>query len=122
VLSFAALQIKPGEVDHDVIHRFFDVASGMGLEFKSLEPYGTFALGDIRLLRFRTDCAALQKLIPFFQDEQRAYVCPGPSGYRFLTQTTEGKAPITVMQAGKLPGHKRRYHGTLNKFWKRQFG
>jgi phytoene/squalene synthetase len=93
----------------------------MGLDFKSLELYGTFTLGNLKLLRFRTDCAALHRLIPFFQDEERVYVCPGPMGYRLVTQTTEGKAPITVMQSAKLPGYKRTYHGTLHKFWQRQF-
>lgn len=119
--SFSALEIKSGEVDHDVVRKFFEVASGMGLDFKSLEVYGTFTLGNLKLLRFKTDCASLQKLIPFFQDEARAYICPGPTGYRLLTQTTEGQASITVMQSAKLPGYKRLYHGTRNKFWQRQF-
>ena len=119
--SFVAIEIKQGETDHDVLGRFFEVASGMGLEFKTLEPYGSFTLGQTRLLRFRTDCPALHRLISFFQDESRAYVCPGGTGYRYITQTTEGKAPITVMQGSKLPGYKRRYRGTSDKFWKRQF-
>jgi len=121
VISFAALEIKQGESDHDVICRFFEVAEGMGLEFKALEPYGIFTLGQTRLLRFKTDCSALQRLIPFFQDENRAYACPGTSGYRYVTQTTEGQAPITLMQGQKLPGNTRRYRGTTDSYWKRQF-
>ena len=120
-MAFAALQIRPGEDNHAVIQRFFEVASGMGLGFKLLEPFGTFTLGQTSLLRFRTDCADLDSLIPFFQDENRAFIIPGKSGYRFITQTTEGKAPIATMQNSKMPGYHRKYHGTANKFWDRQF-
>lgn len=93
----------------------------MGLAFRLLEPFGTFTLGSMRLLRFRTDCVALHTLIPFFQDEDRSYIIPGSTGYRLITQTTEGKAPITVMQGSKLPGYTRKYQGTTHKHWERQF-
>ena len=93
----------------------------MGLEFKALEPYGTFTLGVTPLLRFTTDCDDMEKLISFFQDEQRSFIIPGQGGYRYITQTTEGKASITTMQNSKMPGYQRRYHGTASKFWERQF-
>lgn len=93
----------------------------MGLTFRLLEPYGGFTLGAMKLLRFKTDCVALHNLIPFFQDEARAYIIPGSTGYRCITQTTEGKAPITVMQGSKLPGYQRKYQGTAHQHWKRQF-
>ena len=121
MLSFAALQVKPGESDQEVVKRFFEVAAGLGLEFKNLEPYGVFTLGIVKLFRFQTDCPALHKLVPVFQEENRAFVLPGVLGYRYVTLAVEGKAPVTVMQGSKLPGYSRKYYGTSNKFWERQF-
>lgn len=117
---FVALQAKVGESDHDVVGRFFSVASGMGLRFEYLEPYGSITIGSTKLLRFRTDCPEVERLISFFQDEQRAYVIPGGTGYRYITQTTEGQAPIMAMQESRT-GYKRKYRGTSDRFWTRQF-
>lgn len=118
---FAAVEIKTGERDTHGIERFFAHANGIGLKFEFLEPYGLLSIGTMTFLRFKTDCPRLDALIPFFQDEGRAVILPGKAGYRMITQTTEGAIPIVNVQASKLPGYNRRWRGTSNKFWQRQF-
>jgi hypothetical protein len=118
---FAALEIKPGESDHAVIQVFFRHAEGMGLEFKTLEPYGRITVGSKPFLRFATDCPDMVTLKTFLQDENRSFVIPTDRGYVLYSQTDEGKVPVTTMQAIKLSGYQRKYRGTLDKFWKRQF-
>jgi len=118
---FVAVEIKAGEHPNDGIARFFTHASGIGLKFDFLEPYGPLSIGSTTFLRFKTDCPRLDALIPFFQEEGRAIVIPGKHGYRMITQTTEGTIPIVSVQAARLPGYNRRWRGTSNKFWMRQF-
>lgn len=121
MICFAAVEIKAGEKDIHGIERFFRHASGMGLKFSFLEPYGPLSLGTLLLLRFKTDCPRLEALVPFFQEEARAIIIPGKTGYRLITQTTEGAVPIVSVQAVRLPGYSRRWRGTSDKFWARQF-
>lgn len=118
---FAAVEIKAGERDVHGIEKFFSYASGIGLLFDFLEPYGPLSIGTTAFLRFKTDCPRLDALIPFFQDEARAVILPGGAGYRMITQTTEGVIPIVSVQSAKAPGYNRRWRGTTNKFWMRQF-
>lgn len=118
---FAAVEIKAGEQDVHGIGRFFAHANGIGLKFEFLEPYGPLSIGTTSFVRFKTDCPRLDALIPFFQEEARAIIIPGKAGYRMITQTTEGAIPIVSVQAAKLPGYNRRWRGTANKFWTRQF-
>jgi hypothetical protein len=118
---FAAVEVKAGEHDVHSIARFFAHASGIGLKFDFLEPYGPLSIGTTIFVRFKTECPRLDELIPFFQDEARAIIIPGKAGYRMITQTTEGAIPIVSVQAAKLPGYNRRWRGTANKFWTRQF-
>jgi hypothetical protein len=120
-VKFAAVEIKAGEKDTDAIRVFFGHATGIGLKFNSLEPYGRLSIGSTTFLRFSTDCPRLEELIPFFQEEARALVLPGRSGYRMITQTTEGAIPIVCVQAARTPGYNRRWRGTANPFWQRQF-
>lgn len=120
-MRFAAVEIKPGENETRAIQAFFQHASGIGLQFDFLEPYGPLSIGSIAFLRFKTDCPDLDALIPFFQEEARALILPGASRYRMVTQTTEGAIPIVHVQAAKLPGYNRRWRGTRNRFWARQF-
>lgn len=119
--SFAAVEIKAGESEIRGIQAFFRHAEGIALKFDSLEPYGPLSIGSTTFLRFKTDCRDLDKLVPFFQEEGRAIILPGKSGYRMITQTTEGPIPIVHVQAARLPGYNRRWRGTSNKFWARQF-
>lgn len=118
---FAAIEVRPGESDHAALSVFFRHADGLGLKFKSLEPYGRITLGALTFLRFQIECQGMGDLVPFFQEENRSIILPKESGYALYTQTTEGKASIVTMQARKLPSYQRRYRGTLDKFWKRQF-
>ena len=120
-MSFAAVQIKTGEQDLDAVRAFFRHAEGMGLKFHHLEPVGRLDIGSTTFLRFTTDCVGLEALIPLFQDEGRALILAGKSGYRMVTQTTEGPIPISCMQSTRLPGYNRRWRGTANRFWQRQF-
>jgi hypothetical protein len=120
-MSFAAVEIKVGEKDTDAIRIFFRHAGGMGLRFDFLEPYGRLSIGSTTFLRFSTDCLRLDELIPFFQEEARAIILPGKAGYRMITQTTEGPIPIVNVQSARTPGYNRRWRGTSNKFWERQF-
>lgn len=119
--SFAAVEIRAGEQEVQGIRAFFFHADGIGLKFDSLEPFGPLSIGSMVFLRFKTDCQGLDRLVPFFQDEPRAIVLPGKSGYRVVTQTTEGPIAIACMQTSRLPGYNRLWRGTSNKFWKRQF-
>lgn len=118
---FAAVEIKFGEREIRAIEAFFTHASGIGLKFDFLEPYGPLSIGTTMFLRFKTDCPQLEALVPFFQEEARALILPGKVGYRMVTQTTEGAIPIVNVQSAKLPGYNRRWRGTANKFWLRQF-
>lgn len=120
-MFFAAIEVRPGEADHAALSVFFKHAEGMGLGFKFLEPYGRFTLGALTFLRFRTDCPDMASMLPFFQEENRSLIIPKEKGYAVFTQTTEGKVSIVTMQQKKAPGYQRRYRGTLDKFWKRQF-
>jgi hypothetical protein len=119
--SFAAVEIRAGEHENQSIRAFFTHAEGIGLKFDALEPYGPLSIGSTMFLRFTTDCRDLDKLVPFFQEEPRALILPGKAGYRMITQTTEGPIPIVCVQAARLPGYNRRWRGTSNKFWARQF-
>lgn len=119
-MSFVAVEIKAGEKETDAIHVFFQRAAGIGLVFHFLEPYGRLTIGSTTFLRFRTDCP-VDQLVPFFQEESRSLILPGKAGYRMVTQTTEGPIPITCVQAVRTPGYSRRWRGTSNKFWQRQF-
>lgn len=121
MICFAAVELKAGERDVDGIRAFFKHADGIGLKFEFLEPYGPLTIGSTPFLRFKTDCPRLEAILPFFQEEARALVLPGRAGYRMVTQTTEGPIPIVNVQASKLPGYNRRWRGTSNKFWFRQF-
>jgi hypothetical protein len=120
-MRFAAVEIKSGEHEVQGISRFFSHANGIGLKFEFLEPYGPLSIGTTSFVRFKTDCPDLEALVPFFQDESRAIIIPGKAGYRMITQTTEGSIPIVSVQAAKLPGYNRRWRGTANRFWMRQF-
>lgn len=120
-MFFAAIEVRSGETDHAALSVFFRHAEGMGLGFKSLEPYGRFTLGSLTFLRFKTDCPTMATLVPFLQEENRSIIIPKDKGYALHTQTTEGKASIVTMQGKKSPGYQRHYRGTLDKFWKRQF-
>lgn len=120
-IKFSAIELKPNESAHDGITVFFKYASGLGLQFSFLEPYGTLTIGSVKLLRFKTDCPDLSSLLSFFQEENRSFAFPDNTGYALHTQTTKGVVPITAMQASKLPGFQRKYRGTSNKFWERQF-
>ncbi len=119
--KFAALEMKSGETPHDTIEAFYKYAEGMGLAFKYLLPYGQMTIGSIKLLRFQTDCPSLETLVPFMQEDNRSCVVPNTTGYAVHTQTTVGVVPVTKMQSAKLPGYNRKYRGTSDKFWKRQF-
>lgn len=119
--KFAAIELKGHEDAHAGIQAFFEKAEGLGLAFKFLEPYGTVIVGRIKLLRFQTDCSDLELMLPFFQEDNRSFVFPTKTGYSLHTQTTQGLVPVTTMQATKLTGYQRRYRGTADKFWKRQF-
>lgn len=119
--KFAAIELKSGETEHQGIRFFFRTAESFGLKFKFLEPYGPFTLGSLRLLRFKTDCGDLETLVVPFQEENRSLVLPGKGGYVLHTQVTKGTVAISTMQAERLPGYKRRYRGTSDKFWLRQF-
>jgi len=118
---FAAIEIKQGEGDHDAIKVFFSHADSLGLKFKLLEPYSRMTVGLSNFLRFKTDCTGMEALIPFLQEENRSVILPANDGYQLHTQTTKGKVPLTTMQSSKLPNFQRKYRGTLDKFWKRQF-
>lgn len=120
-MNFAAIEILRGEVEKEAIEAFFLRADSLGLKFKSLEPFGTLTIGSSKFLRFRTDCLQLDTLIPLFQEENRSFVLPGGTGYRLVTQTTEGRVSITQLQTTKLPGYNRKWRGTADKFWERQF-
>jgi len=119
--KFIAIELKGNETPHDVVADFFVKASGLGLKFKSLEPYGTVEVGSRKLLRLKTDCTDLKTMLPFFQEDERSYVFPTNTGYVLHTQTAKGVLATTTMQAAKLPGYQRCYRGTAIKFWERQF-
>jgi len=121
VSRFSAVEVRVGEHENQAIRAFFDHANGMGLKFEFLEPYGPAVIGATKFLRFRTDCPSLEILLPLFQDEPRAIIIPGATGYRMVTQTTAGSVPIFAVQAARLPGYNRRWRGTVFKFWERQF-
>lgn len=118
---FAAVEIRVGEHETQAIRAFFTHADGMGLKFEFFEPYGPVTIGTSKFLRFKTDCPEIDRLLPLFQDEPRSIIVPGATGYRMVTQTTTGSVAIFVVQASKLPGYNRRWRGTSNKFWQRQF-
>lgn len=118
---FAAVEIKLGEHETRAIEAFFGYAHESGLKFHFLEPYGPLSVGTTSFLRFKTDCSNLDSLIPFFRTDARALILPGGSGYRLITQAAEGAIPIVRVQSAKLPGYNRRWRGTSNQFWARQF-
>lgn len=120
-MVFAAVEVRTGEKETDAIHAFFQLAAGLGLRFDFLEPYGRITVGSMTLLRFATDCTRLDDLVYGFQEQGRALILPGKAGYRVVTQTTEGVIPIARVQSAKTPGYNRRWRGTSNKFWQRQF-
>lgn len=120
-LKFIAVELKQGEKEIQALASFYKHASGIGLQFYTVEPFGLIEVGSTVLLRFQTDCETPEALVPFFQEEQRAFVYPGGKGYKMSTQTTEGTVTVTTMQSSRLPGYNRRWRGTIDKFWKRQF-
>jgi hypothetical protein len=118
---FAAVEIKAGEREVHGIQTFFKYANAIGLKFDFLEPYGPLSVGATTFVRFKTDCPRLEALLPFFQEEARALILPSQAGYLLVSKTTEGAIPIVNVQAARLPGYNRRWRGTANKFWTRQF-
>lgn len=120
-MTFAAVEIRTGENDTDAVRVFFQHAAGLGLKFDFLEPYGRLTVGSMTFLRFSTDCTGLDDLVYSFQEQARALILPGKAGYRVVTQTTEGVIPIVRVQAARTPGYNRKWRGTSNKFWQRQF-
>lgn len=121
MVQFIALEVKDEEKDIQVLHRFYEVAHEAGREFRFVEPYGTFSLGKTKFLRFKTDCTGVPALLDAFTSEPRSVILPGPGGYKLVSAKTSGKVAIMPMQAARLPGYNRRYRGTTDAFWARQF-
>lgn len=119
--GFAAVEVKAGERDAQAIERFCVHANDIGLKFEFLVPYGPLTIGSTTFIRFETDCPRLEALIQPFLDEPRALIVPGKAGYRMISRASEGTVPIARMQATRLPGYTRRWRGTANRFWTRQF-
>lgn len=120
-MRFAAIELKAQEDIHAGVEIFFRLASGLGLVFTSLEPFGTTKVGSMTFLRFRTDCPNLDLLVPSLQGENRGVILPAQTGYVLYTQTTKGTVAVITMQSTKPPGLHRKYRGTASKFWERQF-
>lgn len=117
-LSFYAIQLLPGENDHQALKGLMYLAAECGESFAGLEVFGTFKIQRNVFVRFRSDLD-VGKLGQKLLDGGRGVI--RGDGAVLFPGGKHGIYSMTAMCATKQVGEHRTYRGTKDKFWKRQF-
>jgi hypothetical protein len=121
-MKFAAIEVKPGEMVEGAIAKLMHLAKGKGLLFSGLEQFDTFKINQTRFVRFRSDLDVEKLREALLAD--RGVILPHATDIRYevtLCGGIKGTYSASAMHATpRLTEHKK-YRGTGNKFWERQF-
>ena len=121
--KFAAIGVKVGETVHQAIGSLMHLSKAQGLLFSGLEVYDTFRINKTLFVRFRSDLD-----VPRIKDallrDGRAVILPSAVDIRYEVSIPGGVAgnySATAMHAIARVMEHRKYRGTGDKFWERQF-
>jgi hypothetical protein len=121
-MKFAAIEVRPGETVQEAIGKLMHLAKDQGFLFNSLEQFDTFKVNKTRFVRFRSDLD-VEKLREALLAE-RGVILPHEKEIRYevsLSDGAKGTYSASAMHATpRLTEHKK-YRGTRDKFWARQF-
>lgn len=121
-MKFAAIEVKPGEMVEDAIGKLMHLAKDKGILFNALEQFDTFKINQTRFVRFRSDLD-VEKLREALLAE-RGVILPHAKDIRYevsLSGGLKGTYSASSMHATpRLTEHKK-YRGTRDRFWDRQF-
>lgn len=118
-MTFAAVELKEGEVPHKAVRYLMETANAGGHKFMSLELLGILSLGRMRFIRFRFESKQLTEALKgldrgVIHQEGKGFVLAFP-------QTEPKKVDVVTMTLSGDPGIKRMYRGPAARFWERQF-
>jgi len=119
---FAAIEVKPGETPHQAIGFLMRLAHSQALLFVSLEVFETFKIHKTAFVRFRSDLD-ISKLKADLLRGERGLILRRQGEVRFevALPTATGNYSASSMHATSKPTDRRKYRGTQDKFWERQF-
>ncbi len=119
-VTFAAVELRDGEVPHKAVQYIMETANAQGRLFKSLELLGVLTLGRMRFIRFRFESKALSETLTTLD---RGVVQQQGANYMLTFPNTEPRKVdiVTMTTLSGDPGIKRIYRGPGAQFWKRQF-
>ena len=112
------MMILPGETAHQALGRLMRLADEGGYKFTDLELYQIFSINRNKFVRLRTDLE-LRKLHARLLEEGRGIILP--TGDVSLPNGQKGKYSLSLMHATPSLSDWRKYRGTRDKFWERQF-
>lgn len=116
VTKYGAVEIKAGEDGHQAIGILMRSAWEAGIRFKVLELLSTITVNRIPFVRFRSDLDLSR--VPL----DRGTIVQAGGGYTVrLAGGTTGSYPITAMLTIARNTELRKYRGTGDPFWERQF-
>lgn len=121
--KFAAIGVKVGEMVHQAIGSLMHLSKAQGLLFSELEVYDTFRINKILFIRFRSDLEVPRIKEALLQDG-RAVILPSAVDVRYEVSVpggVSGTYSASAMHAIARVTEHRKYRGTRDKFWERQF-
>jgi len=118
-VTFAAVELKEGEVPHKAVRYIMQAANDTGHKFMALELLGVLSLGRMRFIRFRFESKQLNEVLKtldrgVIHQEGKGFVLSFP-------HTEPKKVDVVTMTLSGDPGIKRTYRGPAVRFWERQF-
>jgi len=121
--KFAAIGVKVGETVHQAIGSLMHLSKARGLLFSGLEVYETFRINKTLFVRFRSDLDVPQLKEALLQDG-RQVILKSATDIRYEVSVPggiTGTYSATAMHAIARVTEHRKYRGTRDKFWERQF-
>lgn len=121
-MNFAAVEVKVGEDANQAVGRLMHLAHDQGLVFKLLEVFSTFTLNRTKFVRFRSDLDISLVRDALLQEGRGLVWLPkGAVLYQVLFPNAIGTYSLSAMHATARVTESRKYRGTRDKFWNRQF-
>jgi len=118
-VPFAAVELKPSESAHAVVHHVLKVADQLGNKFASLEFLGYLTLGRIQFIRVRSESRLLSKTLETL--DRGTILQEGADFFLRFPGEEPKKVSISKMCIPGDTGIKRTYRGPGVRLWERQF-